>query len=108
MTGAGVSAESGIPTFRGKGGLWDKFRPEELASIDAFLGNPELVWEWYTYRRTLLEDVQPNAAHIALARIEEVVTDLLLITQNVDGLHQAAGSKNMVELHGNIRRSHCH
>jgi len=108
MTGAGVSAESGIPTFRGKGGLWDKFRPEELASIDAFLGNPELVWEWYTYRRTLLEDVQPNAAHIALARIEEVVTDLLLITQNVDGLHQAAGSKNIVELHGNIRRSHCH
>jgi len=108
MTGAGISAESGVPTFRGAEGLWKKFRPEELASIDAFLANPEIVWEWYSYRRTLLESVEPNAAHRALARLEAVVESMLLITQNVDGLHALAGSKNMVELHGNIRRSHCH
>lgn len=102
-----MSAESGVPTFRGHGGLWQKFKPEELASIDAFLRNPEIVWEWYTYRRSLLKDVRPNAAHEAIAAMERMVDDFLLITQNVDGLHQAAGSTKMVELHGNIRRSHC-
>ncbi len=107
MTGAGVSAESGVPTFRGHGGLWQKFKPEELASVDAFLQNPDIVWEWYTYRRTLLKDVRPNAAHEAIAELERIVDDFLLITQNVDGLHQLAGSTKMVELHGNIRRSHC-
>ena len=108
MTGAGISAESGVPTFRGLGGLWDKFRPEELANIDAFMANPELVWEWYNYRRTLLTDVRPNAAHHAVAALEGMVDEFLLATQNVDGLHRMAGSSKMVELHGNIRRSHCH
>lgn len=107
MTGAGVSAESGVPTFRGQGGLWKKFKPEELASIDAFLANPEIVWEWYAYRRSLLNEIHPNAAHRALVDLEHACEDFLLVTQNVDGLHQLAGSKKIVELHGNIRRSHC-
>lgn len=108
LTGAGVSAESGIPTFRdAMSGLWARFRPEELASPQAFRRNPRLVWDWYRLRRELIARVQPNPAHLALARLERLVPALLLITQNVDGLHQRAGSRHVVELHGNIMRARC-
>ncbi len=108
LTGAGISAESGVPTFRGDDGLWKKFRPEELANVDAFLSNPSVVWEWYAYRRRLISEVHPNDGHRALVRLESLVDDLLVVTQNVDGLHQEAGSTKVVEIHGNIRRNHCH
>ncbi len=107
LTGAGISAESGVPTFRGAEGLWKKFRPEELASVDAFLRNPELVWEWYRYRRLLISRVSPNPGHYALAEMEKMFPDFTLITQNVDNLHRRAGSDNILELHGNIQRSYC-
>jgi len=107
LTGAGVSAESGIPTFRGPGGLWRNFRPEELATPEAFARDPRLVWEWYAWRREIIAAARPNAAHLVLARMEEFYPDFTLITQNIDGLHQAAGSKNVVELHGNIWRVRC-
>lgn len=107
LTGAGVSAESGVPTFRGEEGLWKKFSPEELANFDAFMKNPELVWEWYNWRKTLMKDVKPNPGHYALTQLEEIVPDMTLITQNVDGLHRQSGSKNILELHGNIFRSYC-
>jgi len=107
LTGAGVSAESGVPTFRGTDGLWKRFSPEELASFDAFMRNPELVWEWYQYRRSLIYDIKPNTGHYALAEMEDLFDDFILITQNVDGLHQVAGSKKIIELHGNIRRNKC-
>jgi NAD-dependent deacetylase len=107
LTGAGVSAESGVPTFRDPGGLWEHFRPEELANVDAFLGNPDLVWSWYSWRRTLIADVRPNPGHYALAEMESFVGDFTLITQNVDNLHRRAGSTKVVELHGNIERNFC-
>jgi len=107
LTGAGVSAESGVPTFRGDDGLWKKFKPEELANFDAFIGNPELVWEWYSYRKQVMKTVQPNPAHSALVVLERLVADFTLVTQNVDNLHTRAGSKNVLELHGNIERSYC-
>lgn len=107
LTGAGISAESGVPTFRGNDGLWNKFKPEELANLDAFMANPDLVWEWYQYRRRLIEEVSPNPGHLALAEMEKFFPAFLLSTQNVDGLHQRAGSENMVELHGNILRNRC-
>lgn len=107
LTGAGISAESGVPTFRGEGGLWKKFRPEELANFDAFIRNPELVWEWYAYRRRLIHDVKPNPAHYGLVALERFVENFTLVTQNVDNLHRRAGSKNVLELHGNIERSYC-
>jgi NAD-dependent deacetylase len=112
LTGAGVSAESGIPTFRdAMTGLWAKFRPEELATPEAFLRNPRMVWEWYAWRRERLAGVSPNAGHRALAAIEAECTmrgaEFTLVTQNVDGLHHAAGSRNVHELHGNIRRVKC-
>ena len=111
LTGAGVSAESGVPTFRDPGGLWQRFRPEELANVEAFLANPELVQGWYAHRRRVVEDVAPNAGHAALAALERWVVgrggDFLLATQNVDGLHQRAGSERVVELHGSITRAHC-
>ncbi len=107
LTGAGVSAESGVPTFRGDDGLWKKFKPEELASFDAFIGNPELVWEWYSYRKQVMKNVQPNAAHHALVQMQQMTQDFTLVTQNVDNLHTRAGSKNVLELHGNIERSYC-
>ncbi len=107
LTGAGISAESGVPTFRGDDGLWKKFRPEELANFDAFMKNPDLVWEWYNYRRKIVEEVQPNPGHLALVELEKLVPELVIITQNVDNLHQRAGSKNVVELHGNILRNRC-
>ena len=107
LTGAGISAESGIETFRGSNGLWSKLKPEELASFDAFMRNPELVWELYNYRKKIILDVKPNPAHSALARLEELANDFTLVTQNIDNLHRRAGSKNILELHGNIERSYC-
>lgn len=107
LTGAGISAESGVPTFRGEDGLWKKFRPEELATMEGFLQNPEIVWEWYEYRRKLISEVEPNPAHYALRDLEKMVDRFSLITQNIDGLHQKAGSQKVIELHGNIRRNKC-
>lgn len=108
LTGAGISAESGVPTFRGKDGLWKNFRPEELATPQAFRKNPVLVWEWYLWRRGIIAKAEPNEGHKALVELEKRLGDnLLLITQNVDGLHQKAGSKRIVELHGNIWRVRC-
>lgn len=107
FTGAGISAESGIPTFRGKEGLWNKFRPEELASFDAFIKNPELVWEWYNYRRKIIHEAKPNAAHLTIAEMQNHFKDVTVVTQNVDNLHRRAGSKKIYELHGNIERNFC-
>ena len=107
LTGAGISAESGVATFRGKDGLWAKFKPEELANVDAFLANPEMVWGWYQHRRDVLENVKPNAGHYALAEWESLADGFSLATQNVDGLHRLAGSKKVLELHGNIRTNRC-
>ena len=107
LTGAGVSAESGVPTFRGGDGLWDKFNPMELASIDGFMSNPKLVWEWYLFRRNVINDVRPNEGHKTLVKFEQYLDDFTLITQNVDNLHREAGSESIVELHGNIKRNKC-
>ena len=107
LTGAGISAESGVPTFRGKEGLWGKFRPEELATMDAFLANPKIVWEWYNWRRELIATVRPNPGHHAIAEMSHLFNDFTLITQNVDGLHTVAGSPRILELHGNINRNKC-
>ncbi len=107
LTGAGISAESGVPTFRGEKGLWKKFRPEELANFDAFMRNPELVWEWYTFRKRVISSIDPNPGHYALAKMESKFTKFTLITQNVDGLHHRAGSQNILELHGNLMRNRC-
>lgn len=108
LTGAGISAESGVPTFRGADGLWRNFRAEDLATPAAFARDPRLVWEWYAWRRELISPCRPNAAHDALARLErERPRDFVLVTQNVDGLHQLAGSENVVELHGNIWKLRC-
>jgi len=108
LTGSGISAESGVPTFRdAQTGLWSKFRPEDLATPEAFRRNPKLVWEWYAWRRGLVAGAQPNAGHLALVELEQSVPEFTLITQNVDGLHQRAGSHNVIELHGNITRTKC-
>ena len=107
LTGAGISADSGVPTFRGADGLWRKFRAEELATPEAFARDPRLVWEWYDWRRALLATKRPNAAHEALARLETRVESFWLITQNVDGLHRDAGSRKLSEIHGNIWRVRC-
>jgi NAD-dependent deacetylase len=107
LTGAGISAESGVPTFRGDEGLWSKFRPEELATVDAFMRNAKLVWEWYLHRRDLMSKVAPNPGHYALVEMEKRFPDFTLITQNVDGLHRLAGSKNILEVHGNISKNKC-
>jgi NAD-dependent deacetylase len=107
LTGAGVSQESGVPTFRDKDGLWQKFRPEELANMNAFLRNPKLVWEWYEHRRKVVREVKPNLGHEALAKMQDFFKDFTLITQNVDGLHERAGSRGLLEVHGNIMRSFC-
>lgn len=103
FTGAGVSADSGIPTFRGSGGLWRDFRAEDLATPEAFERNPVLVWEWYEWRRDLIRNARPNAAHEAISRLPHAV----VVTQNVDGLHVRGGSDDVVELHGNIFRVRC-
>jgi NAD-dependent deacetylase len=107
LTGAGVSAESGLPTFRGHEGMWKNHSPEDLATLDAFQRDPLLVWEWYDWRRGLVANAKPNAAHYAIARLEEMFDEFLLITQNVDNLHRVAGSKKMMELHGNIWFTRC-
>ncbi len=108
VTGAGISAESGIPTFRdAQTGLWERYRPEELASPEAFARDPARVWQWYEMRRALVERARPNAGHYAIAALAEQVPYLTLVTQNVDGLHQQAGSRDVIEYHGNIRRTRC-
>jgi len=108
LTGAGVSAESGVPTFRdAQTGMWENFKPEDLATAGAFRENPRLVWEWYAWRREKVRSVQPNAGHKALAAMARRYPEFTLITQNVDGLHQRAGSKGVIELHGNITRTKC-
>lgn len=108
LTGAGVSAESGVPTFRdAQTGLWAKYRPEDLATPQAFRRNPRLVWEWYAWRRKLVADARPNPAHFALVEMEKLFPQFQLITQNVDGLHQRAGSRRVIELHGNLTRTKC-
>jgi NAD-dependent deacetylase len=108
LTGAGVSAESGLATFRdAQSGLWARFDPRELATPSAFARNPKLVWDWYAWRRERVASAQPNAAHHALVELERRAPQFLLATQNVDGLHQRAGSRTVVELHGNIGRVKC-
>lgn len=107
LTGAGISADSGVPTFRGKDGLWRNFRAEELATPDAFRRDPVLVWEWYNWRRKIISTKSPNAAHHALVEMERSTRSFTLITQNVDGLHVKAGSNNIIEIHGNIWKVRC-
>jgi NAD-dependent deacetylase len=107
FTGAGISAESGVPTFRGNDGIWAKFKPEELASIDAFMRNPELVWEWYSARKQIIASIEPNEGHRALVNMERVFSHLAVVTQNIDNLHKRAGSSMVYELHGNIERNYC-
>ena len=112
LTGAGVSAESGIPTFRGPDGLWKKYRIEELATPEAFARNPMLVWEWYAWRREIMHNAQPNPAHYALAELEDQIAtrpgaSFTLVTQNVDGLHERAGSRNILRLHGSVWELRC-
>lgn len=107
FTGAGISAESGISTFRGKDGIWNKLRPEELANFDSFMRNPDMVWEWYQYRRKIINDSHPNAAHLAIAESEKLFDKVSVVTQNVDNLHGRAGSNTIYELHGNIERNFC-
>ncbi len=102
-----MSAESGIPTFRGKGGLWERFRVEDLATPEGFFRDPVRVWEWYDMRRRAIAEAQPNDAHRLMALLESECPDVWIITQNVDGLHRRAGSRNVIELHGNIWRVRC-
>lgn len=107
LTGAGVSAESGIPTFRGGDGLWDRYDPAELASEAGFRRDPRLVWEWYAFRQRAIASARPNAAHETIAAMERHYPRFTLVTQNVDGLHQRAGNAKVVELHGSIWRTRC-
>jgi len=107
FTGAGISAESGLATFRGPGGMWEGREPTELATLDAFLRDPEMVWRFYEWRRQQARQAQPNAAHLALARWEALCPDFKLVTQNVDGLHERAGNKAALRLHGSIWRLRC-
>lgn len=108
LTGAGVSAEAGIPTFRdAQAGLWARWRPEELATPQAFHRNPKLVWDWYRWRRTLVQDAEPGAAHLSLAAMERRIGRFHLATQNVDGLHRKAGSVRLAELHGDLFADVC-
>lgn len=107
LTGAGISAESGVPTFRGADGLWQNRRAVDLATPQAFAAEPETVWEFYNWRRDLLSGCRPNPGHLALARLEEQTPDFCLITQNVDGLHGRAGSRNLIEIHGNLWVQRC-
>jgi len=106
-TGAGISQESGIPTFRDEDGLWMKYRPEELATREGFLSNPRLAWKWYRERLAAARQKKPNAGHFALSAIETLVPSFLLVTQNIDNLHRRAGTRELVELHGNIERYRC-
>ncbi len=107
LTGSGISAESGLPTFRGVGGLWRTYRVEELASPEGFARDPVLVWTWYNERKAAHQRAEPNAGHYALAHLENAIPDFTLATQNVDSLHLRAGSRNVLELHGNLRTARC-
>jgi NAD-dependent deacetylase len=107
LTGAGISAGSGVATFRGAGGFWNNFKAEDLATPEAFARDPRLVWEWYDWRRTQIAPAQPNAAHRALVELEKRKREFTLITQNVDGLHDRAGSGRILKLHGDIWRMRC-
>lgn len=108
LTGAGVSAESGVPTFReAQDGLWSQYRAEELATPEAFLADPALIWRWYRWRRDLVSEAKPNPGHYALAQLAGLVPRLTLVTQNVDNLHQRAGSRDVIEFHGNIFVDRC-
>lgn len=111
LTGAGISAESGIPTFRGSGGYWRTFSSENLATLDAFTNNPSLVWEFYSYRRELVLQKEPNEAHHTLVKCEKQLKELgkkfVVITQNVDELHRTAGTGNLIELHGSLFKTKC-
>jgi len=107
LTGSGISAESGIPTFRGEHGLWKQFRAEELATPEAFERDPRLVWEWYDWRRGIIGRAEPNEGHRTIAAWQEIFPGFSLITQNIDGLHQRAGSRGPIELHGNIWKMRC-
>jgi NAD-dependent deacetylase len=108
LTGSGISAESGVPTFReAQTGLWERYDPQELATPEAFARGPHLVWEWYEWRRNLVAKAEPNPGHRALAELERCIPGFTLVTQNVDGLHERAGSRDAIEVHGNILRSKC-
>jgi NAD-dependent deacetylase len=108
LTGAGVSRESGIPTFRdAQDGLWANYDPMELATQEGYLRNPKLVWQWYDYRFGMVENARPNPGHLAIAQLEQHLPKVTVVTQNIDGLHQAAGSLDVVELHGSIKRFRC-
>lgn len=108
LTGAGVSKESGIPTFRdAQTGMWANYNPQELATPEGFRNDPKLVWQWYDYRRKLLGDAEPNPGHRAIVELESLVPKVTVVTQNIDGLHQKAGSSDVVELHGSIKKFYC-
>lgn len=107
LTGAGISQESGVPVFRGPGGLWRQHRPENLATPEAFSRDPALVWEWYNWRRSRVAQTRPNPGHLALAELEQRIAGLVLITQNVDGLHDRAGSRRILKLHGDLWAVRC-
>jgi NAD-dependent deacetylase len=108
LTGSGISAESGVPTFReAQTGLWEQYDPHELATPEAFQRDPELVWRWYRWRRDLVAGVGPNAGHHALVTLAGLVPELTIVTQNVDGLHQRAGSDGVIEFHGNLFEDRC-
>jgi NAD-dependent deacetylase len=107
LTGAGISAESGVPTFRGKNGLWREYRSEDLATPGAFARDPKLVWQWYEWRREIIKETKPNPGHYALVELENEKSDFTLITQNIDGLHQLSGSRNLIEMHGNLWQIRC-
>jgi NAD-dependent deacetylase len=107
FTGAGISAESGIDTFRGKGGIWNNVSAAELASLNGFIENPNLVWEWYQHRRKIIEKTAPNKGHLAIADFENLFDEVTVVTQNVDDLHERAGSSNIIKLHGDILKNIC-
>lgn len=108
FSGSGISRESGIPTFReAQTGLWERYNPEELATPQAFRRNPDFVWSWYMYRHDIISKIEPNPGHYALVELEDLVPELVVITQNIDGLHKRAGSSDIIELHGNIGRFKC-
>jgi NAD-dependent protein deacetylase/lipoamidase len=107
FTGAGISAESGVPTFRGQNGLWNEFRVEDLATPQAFAAHPKRVWEWYSWRRELISRIEPNPGHLAVTQSQRFFSSFGLVTQNVDGLHDRAGSKRILKLHGDIWEVRC-
>jgi len=107
MSGAGISAESGVPTFRGKDGLWKGYEATQLATPQGFANDPDTVLEWYVWRRGMIGGVEPNPAHFAIAALEQAGVDIAIVTQNIDNLHQRAGSKNVIELHGNVFKVRC-